>query len=215
VDLSHVPLAIREVVGGASDLLVRFELPVPDGAVYLHRTHPFVEGLASHIFTSALDPALADGAAARRAGAIETHGVEKRTTLLLVRHRFHVITSRGDESWPLLAEDVQLLAFRGAPEQAEWLQPADAEALLKAVPVGNVRPDRAREFVEKVIAAADPVLGPKLVEEGKARGDALLAAHRRVRDAVRSRGPAIRHRVEPAGTPDLLGVFVLLPAPKA
>jgi len=214
VDLSHVPRALREAVGGGSDPLVRFELPVPDGAVYLHRTHPFVEGLAAHVFTSALDAALADAAAARRAGAIETRDVEKRTTLLLIRHRFHVITSHGEESWPLLAEDVQLLAFRGAPEMAEWLQPADAEALLKAVPVGNVTPDRAREFVEKVLAAAGPVLGPKLLEEGKVRGDALLAAHKRVRDAVRSRGPAIRHRVEPAGTPDLLGVFVLLPAPR-
>jgi hypothetical protein len=41
------------------------------------------------------------------------------------------------------------------------------------------------------------------------RGDTLLQAHLRVRDAARRRG--VQHRVEPHLPPDVLGVYVDLP----
>ncbi len=43
----------------------------------------------------------------------------------------------------------------------------------------------------------------------KQRGNELLGAHTRVRQAARLRG--IRYRVEPQMPPDLLGIYIYLP----
>ena len=42
------------------------------------------------------------------------------------------------------------------------------------------------------------------------RAQALLDAHRRVRGAAQMRG--LRYQVTPLGEPDILGVYVFLPA---
>ncbi len=210
VDLGRAPRALREIVGEETRLRVTFELPVPAGHVHLPRTHPLVERLASHVFTCALDSKAGDGPA-QRAGVVETRAVERRTTLLLVRYRFHLVTKRGAESWPLLAEDCRVLGFRGAPASAEWLTSEEAEALLGAQPSGNVSPERARGFLERVVSADGmAVLRGHLVAQGEERGRVLLEAHRRVRDAARARD--VRYSLQPAGEPDVLGVFIYLPA---
>ncbi|MER3410724.1 MAG: ATP-dependent helicase, partial [Thermoleophilia bacterium] len=187
-------------------LRLRFELPAREGEVYLARTHPIVEGLASYVLDTALDP-LQDGAA-RRAGAIRTGRVERRTTLVLVRFRHEVTSEAKDAERRRLAEEARLLAFAGPPEQAQWLSQEEAEALLDASPDANIAPDQARDFVRRVVEGYEH-LRPALEEEARRRAQALLDSHLRVRDAARLRG--LRYRVEPKLPPDLLGVYVLLP----
>ena len=65
-----------------------------DGELYLSRTHPLVEGLASYVMDAALDPAgrTGDAGIARRCGVVRTQRVSRRTTLLLVRLRYHIVT---------------------------------------------------------------------------------------------------------------------------
>ncbi|MGH9266692.1 MAG: helicase-related protein, partial [Acidimicrobiales bacterium] len=150
LDLAEAPAALRDAVGGRELLRARFELPVSGDELYLTRTHPVVEGLASYVFESALDP-IGHGAA-RRCGAIRTAAVMRRTTLLLVRYRFHLIVERAGADHPLLAEECGLLTFAGAPEAPDWLSPESAEALLSAEPSGNVSPEQAVSFVGQVIA---------------------------------------------------------------
>ena len=80
----------------------RFELPVSDDVIYLNRTHPIVEGLASYVMDAALDPLLAG--VARRCGATRTRAVTVRTTLLLARfltaYLFKVvITAKWPSGW--------------------------------------------------------------------------------------------------------------------
>src|SRR5690606_11067618 len=48
LDVRHVPEALREAVG-METVKARFELPVRDDEVYLSRTHPFTEALASYV----------------------------------------------------------------------------------------------------------------------------------------------------------------------
>ncbi len=208
-DLAEVPRALRDALGPGIDarLTARFELPVPDGVLYLSRTHPLVEGLASYVVETALDP-IEDGAA-RRAGAIRTRAVERRTTALLVRFRFDLVARRGEDERRLLAEECRLLAFAGPPERAEWLEPEAAEALLSAEPAANLAPDLAREAVRRVLGGVDHLL-PQLEAEARARAQALLEAHRRVRAGARVTG--VRQTVEPKLPPDLVGVYVYLPA---
>src|SRR5262249_34229262 len=124
-ELREVSRALRDALGADETIDARFELPVEDGVVYLARTHPLVERLAMHLVETAVDP-LADGVA-RRGGAIRTRAVARRTTLILVRFRYDLVTRRGAREHAQLAEECLPVAFSGAPETAEWLDDAAAE----------------------------------------------------------------------------------------
>jgi hypothetical protein len=214
IDLSEAPEALRDALvnpGTGIDkksFSARFELPVSDVQVLLTRTHPFIERLASFVLETALDPFLSDRQqfiSARRCGAIRTGSVRTRTTLLLLRYRFDILTPRAQS---LLAEDIGLLAFRGSPDQPEWLAEGDAEALLGCEPSGNILPEQARDMVQRVIQAHASLL-PHLAQAAEARAAELLQAHRRVRQAARLRGETVR--VEPKLPVDILGIYVYLP----
>jgi hypothetical protein len=204
-DLSEAPKALREVLGQVR-FKGRFELPVQEGELYLSRTHPLVESLATYVLDTALDP-LADGVA-RRAGMMRTRAVSTRTTLLLVRFRYHLTTTRGGESWQLLAEESVPLAFTGAPDAAVWLVPDETEPLLDAEPAANVQYEQARQFVSRVIEGFSH-LTPKLEEIAVTRSQNLLEAHGRVRTASGVKG--LRYSVSPLLPLDVLGVYVYLP----
>ncbi|OAN45151.1 ATP-dependent helicase [Chloroflexus islandicus] len=206
IDLREAPRPLKDATGVAETLAARCTLPVADGEVYLSRTHPFVEGLASYVLESALDPLGAS--VARRCGAMRTRAVATRTTLLLLRLRHHVITRRAAGETAMLAEECVTVAFTGAPDRAVWLDPAAAEALLAAQPDANITPDQATQFLRRVIDHFD-LLWPQLNQVAHDRAQQVLAAHRRVRDAARMRG--VTYRVEPQTPPDVVGVYVLLP----
>ena len=191
-------------------LLLRFSQPVQEGERYLQRTHPFVEALANHVLETALDPLSGDALrypAARRCGAMRTRSVGTRTTLLLVRFRYHIIQIQNNEERPLLAEDCRLLAFTGSPQNAGWLTEDQAEALLSAQPDANIAPDQAADFVRRMVDGFE-MLRPHVEQIAIRRGEDLLNAHQRVRRASKVRN--IRYRVEPQLPPDILGIFVYL-----
>lgn len=210
-DLAETPRALRERLG-ITHLDARFELPLKEGQLLLTRTHPYVESLAAYIMDAALDDTPTDSEddfRARRCGAIRTGLVQKRTTLLLVRFRYHLITQTDSETRQLLAEDSQVIAFEGAPDTAVWLSNDLAEGLLDAAPDENIHPQQAAEFVQRVVDGFQHI-APKLNEIALKRGEELLDAHKRVRSAARQRG--VRHSVEPQLPPDVLGVYVYLPS---
>ncbi|MCW5863511.1 MAG: DEAD/DEAH box helicase [Anaerolineae bacterium] len=202
--------ALLQVSGGRDKIRAGFTLPVPDGALYLSRTAPLVEGLAAYTMDTALDPLL-EGAAAR-CSVIRSRAVGKRTALLLLRFRYHIITRRGRtgplNETPLLAEEALTAAFRGRGEAREWLDDAAAEALLAATPDQNIDVPQQVQTVARVLEElrAMPDEWQRIAAE---RGAALLDAHQRVRAATRQTG--VSYRVEPQLPPDVLGVYVLLP----
>jgi len=199
--------ACGDAVGSKDELEACFELPAPRGALYLTRGHPFVEGLASYVLEGALDPLL--GGLARRCGVIRTRAVQTRTTLLLLRLRYHILTQRAKApATELLAEDWQLLGFRGSPTNAEWLSAPEAEALLNSEPAANIAAQQASEFIRRVLDGFEALREP-LNASAEQRGQELLEAHRRVRMAANWRG--VRYDVKPHLPPDVLGIYVLLP----
>lgn len=226
IDLSECPAALRDAVGaavagaggsprgwgssraragGKLQFDAVFELPAPDGALYLTRTHPVVEGLASFIAEQALESQEVPGAA--RCGAIRTSKVAKRTTLLILRLRYHIEYVRQGETKPLLAEEVRLAAFEGSPQNAVWLSDEAAEALLAVEAEENIGPDQARIFVTRVIEGYSALV-PHIEELAAQRAQALLEAHTRVRTASKQAG---RHRVRPQLPVDVVGIYVYLP----
>ena len=132
----------------------------------------------------------------------------RRTTALLCRARFHILTKQRGRETPLLAEDCFLLGFTGAPEKAEWLAPDVAEALLLLSPDGNVLPDLAKNTLRQVLSGLE-ALRPRVDDAAREKAEALLEAHTRVRQTVRTKG--VSHRVEPQFPVDFLGVYVFLP----
>ena len=208
----HFPAiaALREAAGNAGTLRACFELPAPEGAQYLTRTHPVVERLAAYVLDAALDPLLPAGSVARRCGAIRTSSVSTRTTLLIVRLRYHIIETRRDgAAVEMLAEDAQLLGFTGAPASAQWLPRETVEALLDAQLVADISPPQAGDFVRRAVEGYDS-LRPELEAAALRRGEELLEAHRRVRAAAKIKG--VKQEIKPHLPVDVLGIYVLLPA---
>ena len=206
VDLNEAPVALRDAVG-PGPLTVRFDGVPRAKEALLTRTHPFVTGLSGYVLDTALDSQ--GGGVARRCGVVRTAAVVARTTLLLLRHRFHLVVTARSEQRPLLAEDCALMAFEGAPAEARWLDEAAAEGLLEAAPAGNVDPGQAAYFLRQVVEGLDG-LAPTLEAEAKRRASELLETHRRVRVQAGAAGGGTR--VEPHLPPDVLGIYVYLPA---
>jgi len=207
-DLRETPRALRESCGFVESFKAKFELPVDSGVLYLSRTHPVVEGLAQYVLSAALD---GEGNLARRCGAIRTDAVDRWTTLLLLRLRYHILTHRAGQTIELLAEDSQLAAFAGPPDKAQWLDAAAAEGLLGAEPRQNVTAGQAADFVRRVVDGFHH-LRPALEDLARRRGQELLDAHTRVRAAARIQG--VRHDIRPELPPDVLGIYVYLPVGK-
>jgi superfamily II DNA or RNA helicase len=206
-DLAGLKPAAREALGGATRLEVAFEPVAAKRITLLHRTHPLVEGLASYVLNSALDPLL--GGLARRAGVIRSKAVTTRTVLMLLRLRFHIVTTTREGERHLLAEDALLTAFTGDPATPQWLPEVDAEKLIAVKPDASVPPDIA---IHQLVSVTDHLPGmiPVLDAFATKRGQELLEAHRRVRKAADARGS---YRIDHS-PPDVLGIYIFLPIAK-
>lgn len=202
LDLSQAPRAIQDATGISKPMRATFEMPAARGAVLLSRTSQLVDNLASFVFDSSL--AGDDGAIASRCGVTATNMVSERTTVILLRFRFQIISAKAE----MLAEDSGTIAFRGSPVQAQWLRPEDSEALLAVSPMGNISPDMAKFMLNDVLSQMDHIRKP-IRELAQMRAEKLLASHRRVRKALD--GASVAREIKVQGDPDILGVYVLMP----
>jgi hypothetical protein len=211
LDLSEAPTGLRDSLSAAGvspAITVTFDLPARAGSTYLSRTHPFVETLATYVLDGALDPDLGIERTAARCGAIRTNEVSALTTLLLVRYRFDVtIKRRGGTDYSQLAEDVALHAFTGLPGEPEWLDDEAADALLAAMPAGNVGPEQRVSFVQRIMDGRE-TLATHLDSFAVQRASTLEEQHNRVRTESSSAGRASVSAHQPV---DVLGAYVLLP----
>jgi hypothetical protein len=207
VEAREVRRAVRDAAAiDANRLRLRFEPPAGEDML-VGRTHPLVEGLATHTIDTALDSRL--DAVARRAGVIRTHGVNTRTTALVVRIRFDLRMRARTGERTSIAEEVRVIGFRGKPEEPDWLSLEESDRLLDLSPSGNVLPEHAEKELERVLTAMDG-LRPALERVAATRSADLAAEHERVRDVADLRG---RTTVMPQLPVDILGVYVFLHDP--
>lgn len=207
----HLPPAVRERLaaeGLANTLRIDFHQPAAQGASFVHRTHPLVSVLADTLLEQALDDAstTADDAAVARAGAAFVQGVSLKTTVLLLRIRHQLTVTHGSQTRLLMCEEAVAVAASGSEPFAE-LAPDMTRQLLGAEATRNMpAPLRDRQLQ----AALDALPGwqPQLEAMAKARAQALLADHRRVREAAEGRGS---YQVTASLPVDVMGLYVLLP----
>lgn len=203
----EVPRALRQAIGRDTPFTGRFELPLEEGQIYLGRTSPVIEGLAGWTIDQALDPISRDTRpVASRCSVITTSAVSIRTTLLVTRFRYH-LQIVGAEGETLLCEEIVPLACTGPVDAPQWLMPEEGERLLDARPELNLIPTAIEQQVSLLLAAL-PKLQQALEPVAQERADFQLAAHERVREAVRTKG---RVTIKPMLPVDILGAYILLP----
>ncbi|OBI45204.1 helicase-related protein [Mycobacterium colombiense] len=209
--LTPLPLGLRDAIPPSRKEPLPFntDLPVARGEAVLNRTDTTVEAIANYVLESALDSQLPpDQRPARRCAVVRTTAISTRTTLLLVRYRFHLTLPSRTGTRELVAEDLATLAFEGAPAQATWLEPAEAVALLNATPSGNVPEAQAQTFLTRSLDNLDEI-SDHLERHGESLAQRLLESHHRVRQASADIVRGLKVTVEPAA--DILGVFVFVP----
>jgi superfamily II DNA or RNA helicase len=207
----HLPATVRERLaaeGVADTLRIDFHQPAAQGATFVHRTHPLVSVFADTLLEQALDDASVgvDDAAVARAGAAFVQGVSLKTTILLLRIRHQLTVTHGNRTRLLMCEEAVAVAASGSEPFTE-LAPDTTRELLGAEATRNM-PAPLRDRQLQTALDALPGWQPQLETIARARAQALLADHRRVREAAEGRGS---YQVTPSLPVDVMGLYVLLP----
>ena len=194
-----------------------FSLPAGPSQVYLSRTSPLVEGLASYLAQSALDEDASDSSCDApllpRCGVMEAKEAPWMRTMLLLRLRY-ALKATGAVSHESLAEECIPLVFDKSPSQPLWqddLPREELEKLFSAAPCGNLGAAYKQKMAAKVVDAM-PDLMPHIVDFHKARAARLEEQHKSVRDASRRANRRYSNKVAPLGSPDILGLFIYIPS---
>ena len=174
-DLAETPRAARPACPRrGDDASRRLRAPVKDGVTYLSRT-PLVDGLASYVVDTALDPQLAGNA--KRAGATRTRlrpvRPSPRPAALRRRH-----AERGGRATADRRGD-QLLASRELPSGGLAHRPGRGRARRRET--RRQRHLRARRRLRPNGGRWSRSARQHLAEIAAQRAEALLDAHRRVR----------------------------------
>lgn len=206
-----LPPAVRDQLPPSKNRTLQFHrsFPVPPGHCILSRTDPTVEAIARYVLDAALDSDLPPTQRpARRAGVIRTRGVEKVTTLLVVRFRLELIIPGSKSTITQVAEDAQFLAVTTSGDTLTWLGESAVDDLLRARPTGNVADELARTQLDRALGRLDGAQ-EHLTALGEAIAAVAVADHRKVRQSSKTAVRGLRARLLPP--PDVLGVYVYLP----
>lgn len=217
--LINLPEDLRERLladGLKGTVGLSFTVPPPVGTRFVHRSHPLVSTLAEGLLERTLadaglevDRSATDPAMLGRTGCWVSPAVQAQTTVLMLRlrHQLSSVDARGGDT--LLVEEAVAVALRSVDggQRFEILSGDEPMQWLTAPPAETLD-DRARESRVTQVLARQDQWQPVLETYARERANALLADHRRVREASRSRG---RYEVTPLLPVDVIGVFVLLP----
>ena len=205
----HLPQSLRERLALeeiTKPLAIYFDpkATVP-GARHVQRTHPLVSLLADTLLEDSLSGA--EHPLAARCAATVTNAVSIVTSIFVLRLRHQLTSRRREVTRTLMAEECVTLAVAGRANP-QWLTDADLAPLLAAEPAANLTEAAATQHIQTTLDFLQSQT-PYLENLARQRADALLADHRRVRQAARDIGS---YEVTPCLPVDVLGVYVLLPA---
>ncbi len=203
----NIPPQIRELLPSGEAVPVSFESPTPEGYHYLGRNNPFVEQLCQLVMANTLDRV--DKRAAR-AAVIRTLQVPLKTTILLFRCRNVIEEQKGRHQ--IVAEEMILWGWRGAPHQKEFIGHAEARALLDSARASsNLSPQSRANFLENELKILN-MMTSEFDAVAEQQSKKLVAAHERFSALMDARRFQVVYPVLPM---DLLGVYILLPEGRA
>lgn len=204
----ETPRSLRQSIGYDEPFTGRFDLPLGEQEVYLGRTSPVIEGLASWVLGQAFDPFANQLGTASRCGVISTSSVLSRTILLVVRFRYHIKNTAGETDKTILCEEIAPLACDGPPGNPIWVELQESEKLLSVHPEKNLTETAINQQIELTLSDI-PKYESALELIALKRSEMQLEVHSR----VRGKSPQAQRslRVEPILPVDILGIYVLLP----
>ncbi|MCL1958024.1 MAG: SWF/SNF helicase family protein, partial [Spirochaetes bacterium] len=188
---------------------MNFNYPPEKNASFIHRSNPLVTVLADYTLETALEGNNNEKLITHsRCGVYETNAVSLVTSIFLIRLRHKIeMTQKGGKTKTTLAEEALLLGFEGRKQTVE-IPREKLDILLREQPSGNLD----KSVIERELNASlswwneNSSVFEKIAKD---RSDALLADHRRVRQAAQGRGS---YDVKPGLPVDLIGLYVLLPS---
>lgn len=195
-------LVMRNLTGAR---LIGFADKLLPDVVHVGRTHPLVATLAGTMAEGALDPGGVEGKATLgRAGVWMTRGVNKLTTVMLLRLRFKMTTS-GRRT--LLAEEATAIAFAVGSNEPVAFGPEALALLEEEVSRTIEHPANQRQVEQALHRHTDYI--PAIAAYASARATALSEDHDRLKTATRGEGATTI--VEPVLPADVIGIYVLVP----
>jgi superfamily II DNA or RNA helicase len=209
--LAGLPEDVRERLeaeGLSGTVMLDFANPPASRCRSVQRSHPLVsilaETLLERTLAQAADDVDGDPGVLGRVGCWVADGVSSRTVVALLRLRHQLTTQRGGRTSTLLVEEATALAWPGSDSPIEG---PDALRFLSPPPVGDPPPNVRERAAQHALTLLESKLG-ELDAFAERRAQALLADHRRVREAADARGSYAVKALLPA---DVIGLFVLLP----
>lgn len=209
--LGGLPDDVRErldVEGLQGTLLIDFDVPVARRCRLVQRSHPLVSVLAETVLERTLGGSgedNSDPSVLGRVGCWVASGVAERTTVALLRLRHQLVTQAKGRTSTLLVEEATAIAWHGSSDTP--IDGLDALSLLVPEPIGDPPAHVRERAVTHALQQLD-ARSAALDAHAEHRAQALLADHRRVREAADARGS---YAVKALLPPDVIGVYVLLP----
>lgn len=179
--------------------------PAPSGASLLTRTHPLTSSLAESLFEASLDTETLPDLGIGRVGAWPSLTVKQMTRIVLLRIRYK-LTVHARRERLLLAEEAALVALDSNTVIASG---NDARQLLAAPATADLAPVARDRMINAARSALPDLLKRPIAEFVHQRAVELEEDHARLRAAA---GSASRVTVEAVTPPDVIGLFVLVPA---
>lgn len=208
--LDALPASLKERLaaeGLSGTLRLDFKQPAAQGATFVQRTHPLVVALADTLLEQALDSQSTDVDGVARAGAAFVGHVTLKTTVLLLRLRHQLSVTRDNHTRLMLCEETVAVSAVGAEPLTE-LPLNEARDILGTEATRNMPAVIRDRHIQQALDSL-PGWQTSLEAIAKARAQALLADHRRVREAAEARGT---YQVTASLPVDVMGVYVLVPA---
>lgn len=209
LDRANLPEHLKQSLPDVNLIPLSFASPTPKGRVYIGRNSKFVEQLAQLSMSLAFEPKPGMNKIAR-ASVIQTDAVQQKTTIVQFRVR-NVIKEVGRKR-ELIAEEMYLWGYTGNANNRQILNYADCKALLlEAQSVVNISHERQMQIFDEV-AQAYASLKQEVQALSEERAMHLVESHSRFKELVGGRRYEAVHPVLP---PDVMGIYVLMPKPKA
>jgi superfamily II DNA or RNA helicase len=209
--LTALPEDVRERLeaeGLSGTMLLDFDYPPAPRCRPVQRSHPLVSVLAETLLERTLGVVgqndETDPGVLGRVGCWVAEGVTSLTWVALVRLRHQLGAQRGSTSTTTLVEEATAIAWGSNDTPMEG---PDALRLLQPAPLSDPPPHVRDRFVAQAITQLE-TRRADLAAFAERRAQALLADHRRVREAADARGSYSVKSLLPV---DVIGVFVLLP----
>lgn len=217
VQVTNLPAHLKAALVSEADLnkgkleaYISFKSPTQKGYKYIGRNHRFVEQLCHFIISNAFDKESGNPYNIARSSVIRTENVHQRTVMVMFRVRNVVKEVRSKQE--SVAEEMYLWAYRNTESGVETIPFQEAKTLLmEAIPLTNEsKESQQQQIQEELNGFADKK--DIFIEIATARADKLVEAHGRFKALIGGRS---YEKSTPVLPPDVMGVYILLPKPKA